>query len=198
MTQRRDRNDACYIVIILATNIAAGIKINLNETTTMHALGCNHIPSIGKPETMPSLLWRCWLGGRKGIRPVKTEWWGAGAVIWLERGEDLHMAQVMPLPFTVSCFTKIQIGSTFLVLAHLGRPGKRAIKRVCVCVVSQKQPSHCSKNTICRLSSASAVRHLTICFNGQVTSCAHVSTAAAEKVTFHHMHNRLGLAAKSV
>jgi len=40
----------------------------------------------------------------------------------------------MPLPLTVSCFSKIQIGFTFLVLAHLGIPGKRAIKRVCVCV----------------------------------------------------------------
>jgi len=40
----------------------------------------------------------------------------------------------MPLPLTVSCFTKIQIGFTFLVLAHPGSPGQRAIKRVCVCV----------------------------------------------------------------
>ena len=37
----------------------------------------------------------------------------------------------MPLPLTVSCFTKIQIGFTFLVLAHPGSPGQRAIKRVC-------------------------------------------------------------------
>jgi len=36
----------------------------------------------------------------------------------------LHMAQLMPLPLTVSCFSKIQIGFTFLVLAHLGSPGK--------------------------------------------------------------------------
>jgi len=79
-----------------------------------------------------SVLWRCWLGGRKGIRLVKkTEWWGAGMVICLERGADLHMAQLMPLPLTVSCFSKIQIGYTFLVPAHPGRPGQRAIKRVC-------------------------------------------------------------------
>ena len=39
-------------------------------------------------------------------------------VICLERGADLHMAQVMPLPLTVSCFSKIQIGFTFPVLAH--------------------------------------------------------------------------------
>ena len=41
----------------------------------------------------------------------------------------------MPLPLTVSCFSKIQIGFTFLVPAHPGSPGKRAVKRVCVCVV---------------------------------------------------------------
>ena len=55
-------------------------------------------------------------------------------VICLERGADLHMAQLMPLPLTVSCYSKIQIGFTFLVPAHMGSPGKRAVKRVCVCV----------------------------------------------------------------
>ena len=79
------------------------------------------------------MLWRCWLGGRKGIRPVKTEWCGAGVVICLERGADLHMAQLMPLPLIVSCFSKIQIGVTFLVPAHPGSPGQRAVKQVLVC-----------------------------------------------------------------
>jgi len=46
----------------------------------------------------------------------------------------LHMAQLMPLPLTVSCFSKIQIGFTFLVPARPGSPGQRAVKRVCVCV----------------------------------------------------------------
>ena len=55
-------------------------------------------------------------------------------VICLERGADLHMAQLMPLPLTVSCSSKIHIGFTFLVPAHPGSPGKRAVKRVCVCV----------------------------------------------------------------
>jgi len=72
------------------------------------------------------------LGGRKGIRPVKTEWWGAVVVICLEQGADMRMAQLMPLPLTVSCFSKIQIDFTFPVSAHLGRPGKMAIKRVFV------------------------------------------------------------------
>ena len=44
------------------------------------------------------------------------------------------MAQLMPLPLAISCFSKIQIGFTFLVPAYPGRPGKRAVKRVCVCV----------------------------------------------------------------
>ena len=76
------------------------------------------------------------LVGRQEGHPAckKTEWWGAGVVICLERGADLHIAQLMPLPLTISCFSKIQIGFTFLVPAHLGSPGKRAIKRVCVCV----------------------------------------------------------------
>jgi len=47
------------------------------------------------------------------------------------------MAQLMLLPLTVSCFSKIQIGFTFVVPAHLGSPGKRAVKRVCVCVSGQ-------------------------------------------------------------
>ena len=54
-------------------------------------------------------------------------------VICLERGADLHTAQVMPLPLTVSCFSKIQISFTFLVPADLGSPGQRAVKRMYVC-----------------------------------------------------------------
>jgi len=53
-------------------------------------------------------------------------------VICLMRGANLHMAQLMPLPLTVSCVTKIQIGLTFLVPAHLGSPGKEPLNK-CVC-----------------------------------------------------------------
>jgi len=42
-------------------------------------------------------------------------------VICLERGADLHMAQLMPLPLTVSCFSKIQIG---FYLSGAGSPGR--------------------------------------------------------------------------
>jgi len=77
------------------------------------------------------------LVGRQEGHPTgkKTEWWGTGMVICLERGADLHMAQLTPLPLTVSCFSKIQIGFTFLVQAHPGGHGQRAVKRVCVCFV---------------------------------------------------------------
>jgi len=94
------------------------------------------------------------LVGRKEGHPAckKTEWWGASMVICLEWGADLHTAQLMPL--IVCCFSKIQIGflpfwywltrvvpekwplngcvcvCVFLVPAHLGSPGKMAIKRV--------------------------------------------------------------------
>jgi len=49
-------------------------------------------------------------------------------VISLERSANLHIAQLMPLPLTVSCFSEIQIGFTFLIQAHPGSPGKRAVK----------------------------------------------------------------------
>jgi len=74
------------------------------------------------------------LVGRQEGHPVckKTEWWGAGMVICLERGADLHTAQLMPLPLTVSCFSEIQTGFTFLVPAHPRSPGQSAVKWVCV------------------------------------------------------------------
>ena len=56
-------------------------------------------------------------------------------VVCLEQVADLHMAQLMPLPLTVS---KIQIGFTFLVPAHLGSPGQRAVKWVCVFLSLEK------------------------------------------------------------
>ena len=74
------------------------------------------------------------VGRQEGHPALKTEWWGAGVVICLERGADLHTAQLMSLPLTVSCFSKIQIGFTFLVPAYPGSPGQRAVKRMYVCM----------------------------------------------------------------
>jgi len=82
--------------------------------------------------------------------------------ICLQQGADLHMAQLMPLPLTVSCFSKIQIGFAFLVPAHPGSPGQRAVKRVCVCVcvclcvsifcvLGLKMPMHAPKMGVLRV-----------------------------------------------
>jgi len=60
------------------------------------------------------------VGRQEGHPACKKEWWGAGVVICLEQSADLHMAQMMPLPLTVSCFSKIQIGFTCLVPAYPG------------------------------------------------------------------------------
>ena len=78
------------------------------------------------------------LVGRQEGHPAckRTEWWGAGMVI-CQTGADWHTAQLMPLPLTVSRFSKIQIGLTFLVPAHPGRvvPEKGLLNGcVCVCV----------------------------------------------------------------
>jgi len=72
------------------------------------------------------------LVGRQEGHPAckKTEWWVASVVIRLERDANLHMAQLMPLPLTVSCYSKIQIDFTLLVPAHPDSPGKRAVKQV--------------------------------------------------------------------
>jgi len=57
-------------------------------------------------------------------------------VICLELGADLHMVQLMPLPLTVSCFSKIQTGFTFQVPAHPVSPGTKGPLNGCVCVYS--------------------------------------------------------------
>jgi len=80
---------------------------------------------------------------------MSLEWWGTGTVICLEWDADLHVAQLMPLPLTVSCFSKIQIGFTFLVPAHPIVPEKGPLN-VCVCVCHWNKPwipyVHCSLN----------------------------------------------------
>jgi len=90
------------------------------------------------------------VGRQEGHPACKTEWWGAGMVICLERGADLHMAQLMSLPLTVSCFSKIQIGFTFLVLAHTGSPGQRTVKRVCVVQKTKRLSSKLKQFYYCK------------------------------------------------
>jgi len=79
------------------------------------------------------------VGRQEGHTTCKKQWWSAGVVVCLEQFADLHMAQLMPLPLTVVCFSKIQIGFTFLVPAHPGSPGKRAVKRVFVLFVLEER-----------------------------------------------------------
>ena len=118
---------------------------------------------------VPSVLWRCWLGSRKGIRPL-NEWWGAGMVICLERGAHLHAAQLMPLPLTVSCFSRIQIGFTFLVPAHPGRPGQRAVNG-CVCKMLLLQ----DRSQLRRVHLPKTIEHLKIFNNARETEVSIVA-----------------------
>ena len=75
------------------------------------------------------------VGRQEGHPACKKQ--SGGVLAWLSVWSEVQtciMAQLMPLPLTVSCFSRIQIGFTFLVPADLGSHGKRAVKRVCVCV----------------------------------------------------------------
>ena len=100
-------------------------------------------------------------------------------VICLECGAHLHIAQLMPLPLTVSCFSRIQIGFTFLVPAHPGSPGQRAIKWGCVCCgLLQSKMARFRLFTGAATESkvtASAALHLACTHHCSTTSCRMVS-----------------------
>ena len=97
----------------------------------------------------PSVLWCCWLGGRKSIRPVKN--WVVGCWHGYLTGASCRLAYgpADAVALIVSCFSKIQIDFTFLVPAHPGSPGKGPLNGcvvpahpgsprktgVCVCVL---------------------------------------------------------------
>ena len=109
------------------------------SNSLLHAPGKSSIErSIIRSDSPSAFSALTLLVGRQEGHPAckKTERWGTGMVICLERGADLHMAQRMPTLLTVSCFSKIQFGFTFLVPAHPGSPGQRAVKRVCKRVYS--------------------------------------------------------------
>ena len=86
------------------------------------------------------------LVGRQEGHPACKKLSG-GVLAWLFVWSEVQTctAQLMPLPPTVSCFSKIQTGFTFLVPAHLGSPGQRAVKRACMCVVCSWPQSHASR-----------------------------------------------------
>jgi len=108
------------------------LQINLLYIfTNLHTLAILFIYITYVPNFFSALTL---LVGRQEGNPAhkKTQWWGAGMVVCLERVADLHVAQLITLPLTVSCFSKIQIGLTFLVPAYPGSTGKRAVKRMYV------------------------------------------------------------------
>ena len=83
-----------------------------------------------------------WQEGHAACRKLS-----GGELAWLSVWSEVHMAQLMPLPLSVSCFSKIQIGFTFLVPANLGSPGQRAVKRVVVVFRQIQVPSHSTQRT---------------------------------------------------
>ena len=80
----------------------------------------------------------------------------------------------MPLPFTVTCFSKIQIGFTFLVPAHLGSPGQRAVKRMCL--LHGRTPMYRISVRLCGVDSLSLPHGRTTRHNRELECCAVVST----------------------
>ena len=115
---------------------------------------------------------------------------GAGVVICLERGAELHMAQLMSLPLTVSCFSKIQIGFAFLVPAHLGSPGKGPLNGCvwwtdceCCCRGRQAIDESCQATSRHYLPSADALGEaatttvlflLSLCVSKDISDCLNV------------------------
>jgi len=107
-------------------------------------------------------------------------------VISLEQGADLHMAQLMPLPLTVSCFGKIQTDFTFLVPAYLGSRGQRAVKRVCVlvCAYMTSPRRSSSDHSIDAGRSSGAASYLSIsAARAQAAASGRVRSMARKKQT---------------
>ena len=89
-------------------------------------------------------------------------------VICLEWDADLNVVQLMPLPLTVSCFSKIQIGFTFLVPAHQDSIRQRAIKWVRVYSVLGRKARVILWACLCVCLSVCLPAWLTACLTGNV------------------------------
>ena len=85
----------------------------------------------------------------------------------------------MLLPLTVSCFSKIQIGFTFLVPAHLGSPGKRAVKRVCVCVCCDDHDTVWRQPSLTATARTTCTRTCTKCWAASTTKWCWCQTMRA-------------------
>jgi len=126
--------DGVHIALLGLHQLRSRITI-LPQVTYIHLIAiCSfclqYFGTVGAFSALTLLVWR--QEGHPACK--KTEWWDTGVVIYLERGADLHMAQLMPLPLTVSCSSKIQIGFTFLVPAYPGFLEKRPLNG-CVVVL---------------------------------------------------------------
>ena len=77
-------------------------------------------------KSVPSVLWHCWLGGRKGIRPVKNMggWWRWALV----SPDGVVPSRMVGVSVSVNLPCTIKSTSSLLAPAHMGDPGKRAAK----------------------------------------------------------------------
>ena len=111
-------------------------------------------------------------------------------VICLELSTVLHMAQLMPLPLTVSCFSKIQIGYAFLIPAHLGGPRQRAVKRVRSCVrvcysCRKMKSANCCWYSHFLSESFGLNGYVHVCVNSEMAaSCHHWMTVMLMRIAF--------------
>ena len=130
------------------------------------------------------------LVGRQEGHPdcKKTKWWGADVVVCLQQGADSHMAHLMPLPLTVSCFSKIQIGFIFLVPAHPGSPRKKAVKRARVCInASEFVSGSVETRTLTRMPGAFSARAERLVDRVQARAAArHISSSGKSPVVKQH------------
>jgi len=110
--------------------------------------------SIGSQRSLMLLV------GRQEGHPAckKTEWCGSGMVMCLERGADLHMSQVIPLPLTVSCLCKIQTVLPFWYRLTWVVPYKRLLNG-CVWGVSEVNGFHIFLYIILKLAASIRVEY---------------------------------------
>jgi len=112
------------------------------------------------------VLWHCWLGGRKGIRPIK-EWWDGGGGRWLVWVEWRPAGWSVCLPLLIFPCT-IKSRSSLLALAHPGGHRKKGCKMVVVVVTSINLLCRwvicCSKMQAMSILSTLCIRTDPVCF----------------------------------
>ena len=79
------------------------------------------------------------VGWQEGHPARKNEWWSAGVVIRLVQGADLHMLQLMPLPLTISCFSKSRLVFPFWYQLTWVVLDKGPLNGCCCCCYCIKQ-----------------------------------------------------------